>query len=153
MLNIRKEPGWLTILLQEVRYNPDKTEKGSGRESGYLTVKVTDIDESLGGQLVYALYASDPIREGNFINSGALTVTKGSQNIILENIPYGEYAIVAFHDLNGNYQPDFKNNKAVEGLAMGVNPAELKGEWSFDQLKFSFSENVEPDNIRMYYPE
>ncbi|HPX13348.1 MAG TPA: glycosyltransferase family 39 protein [Treponemataceae bacterium] len=153
MLNIRKEPGWLTILLQEVRYNPDKTEKGSGRESGYLTVKVTDIDESLGGQLVYALYASDPIRPGNFINSGALTVTKGSQNIILENIPYGEYAIVAFHDLNGNYQPDFKNNKAVEGLAMGVNPAELKGEPSFDQLKFSFSENVEPDNIRMYYPE
>lgn len=153
MRNIRKEPGWLTIMMQEVKYNPEKTEKGSGRNSGYLTVKITDLDASLGGQLVYALYASDPIAPGNFINSGAYNITMGSQNIILENIPYGEYVLFAFHDLNGNLAPDFKNDKAVEGLAFGANPAELRGAPTFDQLKFSFSENIEPEDIRMYYPE
>lgn len=153
MLNIRKEPGWLTILLQEVKYNAEKTEKGSGRASGYLTLKITDIDESLGGKLVYALYASDPIREGNFMKSGALNITKGSQSIVLEDIPYGEYALFAFHDLNGNFQPDFKNNIAVEGIAMGIPPSDLRGEPTFDQLKFTFNEGVEPEDIRMYYPE
>ncbi len=153
MRNIRKEPGWLTIMMQEVLYNPEKTEKGSGRNSGYLTVKITDIDASLGGQLVYALYASDPIRPGNFINSGAVDATDTSHRIILEDIPYGEYALFAFHDLNGNFQPDFKNDKPVEGLAIGVDPAELRGEPTFDQLKFNFSEHDEPEDIKMYYTE
>ncbi|MBN2811611.1 MAG: DUF2141 domain-containing protein [Spirochaetales bacterium] len=153
MLNIRKEPGWLTIQLQEVRYNPAKTEKRSSLASGYLKVKITGLDQTLGGKLVYALYANDPIREGNFIRSGVLDITKGSQDIILQDVPYGEYAIVAFHDLNGNFSPDFKKNQPVEGLALGIDPATLRGEPAFDQLKFSFSETVEPADVRMYYPE
>jgi len=147
----RKEPGWLTIHMQEVKYSPEKTTAGSGRKSGYLVVKVTDIDSSLGGQLVYALYESDPIAPGTHSYSGAVDISGESATLVLEDIPYGEYALFAFHDVNGNLNPDFKDNIPTEGLAIGVNPAELTGDITFDQLKFSFSEKVEPADIKMYY--
>ncbi len=152
MIPHRKEPGWLTIKIQEVAYNPDKTEAGSGRASGYLTVKVTGINESLGGQVVYALYASDPIDPTNFINSGAVQATTPSIPITLEAMTYGDYALIAFHDLNGNMQPDFENGKPVEGVSFGVDPSELTAPPDFNRIKFDFSEQNPSHEIKMVYP-
>jgi len=151
MRQIRKEPGWLTILFQEVSYDPDKTESGSVGGSGYLTVTVRNVDPALGGQVVYALYASDPIAPGTFVASGNLVPTSPSVPITLADIPYGEYAMVAFHDLNGNFAPDFKDGKPLEGMAMGIDPLTLGGEPTFDALKFRFSEDKPTKDIEMYY--
>ncbi len=151
MIPNRKEPGWLTIMIQEVAYNPNKTDVGSGRTSGYLTVKITGIDESLGGQIVYALYASDPIDPTNFVNSGTVPVTSPSLPITIEAMPYGDYALVAFHDLNGNLQPDFENGLPVEGVSFGVDPSELTGPPSFERVKFGFSENNPSHEIKLTY--
>lgn len=147
----RKEPGWLTILMQEITYDKDKTEAGAAG-SGYLTVKVTGIDPGLGGEIVYALYASDPIQPGNYINSGSVAPSGSSVSITFDNTAYGEYALVAFHDLNKNYMPDFKANAPTEGLAMGVNPANLAGDPTFDELKFKFSDKEPLAEIKMFYP-
>jgi hypothetical protein len=59
---------------------------------------------------------------------------------------------VAFHDLNKNYMPDFKANAPTEGLAMGVNPANLAGDPTFDELKFKFSDKEPLAEIKMFYP-
>ncbi len=153
MIPHRKEPGWLTIRMQEVLYNPNKTDTGSGRSSGYLTFKITGINESLGGNIIYALYASDPIAPGNFVNAGSVSPTAPSLPVTLEAMPYGNYAVVAFHDLNGNNQPDFKNGMPVEGLAFGIDPSTLKGDPTFNDLKFRFAEDAPSKEIRMYYPK
>jgi uncharacterized protein (DUF2141 family) len=76
------------------------------RQHGQLRVELSGMGSDAGA-LVYALWSgpehwldSDPLREGR------VPVENGESLIVLDALPYGEYALSAYHDLNDNRQLD-----------------------------------------------
>lgn len=148
-----KKPGWLTMLIQEVRYNPDKIANGQESTTGQLTLNITGVNPALKGQVVYALYTSDPIMPDNIAHSGAVNATAQTVPLFINNLTHGEYALFCFHDINGNYEPDFIGyQQPIEGLALTIPLSELRSEPKFADLKFTFSENESTQDIQMVYP-
>jgi uncharacterized protein (DUF2141 family) len=75
--------------------------------SGTLTVHFSGM-KSDAGALVYAMWA-DPeqwLGDGGAVRTGASPIEDGRSMVVLEALPYGEYAISAFHDENGNERLD-----------------------------------------------
>ena len=137
----RRDPGWYTVNVQKVAYDPAKTKPtvktaaGSG-EKRTLNVTLGGIDASRGGTIVYAVYDSDPISPDNFIASGFVPANSDSVTLSVDGIPTGYCALFAFHDQNGNGKPDFE---AGEGTSFGIDVGKLAGGPCFDDIKFEFS--------------
>lgn len=151
-----KAPGWLAITVYEVAYDPEKTKSDAADAvtgTGTLSVTIEGVKPALGGKLLYALYDRDPIGPKTFIASGAVDPSGESITISLENLPYGTYALTVFHDVNNNFEPDFKKGKPVEGIAFGIDPSALTGPLSFDDMKFDFTEKETRRRLKIYYPE
>ena len=75
-------------------------------ESGTLTVELTGM-KSDDGRLVYAMWSGpEGWLESNNIREGAVDIVDGVSEIRFEALPYGEYAISAYHDKNDNGKLD-----------------------------------------------
>lgn len=59
------------------------------------------------GALVYAVWSgpSGWLEEGA-VRDGAVPVENGASTVVLSGLPYGEYAVSAYHDRNGNGRLD-----------------------------------------------
>jgi uncharacterized protein (DUF2141 family) len=74
--------------------------------SGTLVVTLSGMQDDRGS-LVYAMWAGpEGWLETNSVQEGAAPIVQGSTTIRFENLPYGEYAISAYHDRNGNGKLD-----------------------------------------------
>lgn len=83
-----------------------------------LIVTVDNIKQ-LEGSLFVSLYNNEQGfgANNNFVKREKVTVDKKSMKINLGNLPVGEYAVKAFHDVNDNGKMDFN----------GILPAEPYG--------------------------
>ena len=63
------------------------------------------------------------------------------ESVLIIDIPYGEYAISAFHDENLNSQLDTHFFIPVEGVASSNNPQLKFGPPKYDDSKFIFSKD------------
>ncbi len=67
-------------------------------------------------------------------------IKNGTSTVIFENIPLGEYAIICFHDENGNDQLDFDEN-GIPKEQYGVSNTMLNyGPPEFEAAKFMLGE-------------
>lgn len=75
-------------------------------QTGLLLVELTGMNSD-DGSLVYAIW-SDPQHwlEADPLREGSVPVESGSSVISVRGLPYGEYALSAYHDLNGNMKLD-----------------------------------------------
>lgn len=74
--------------------------------SGTLTVILSGMTSD-EGSLVYAIWSGPQgWLETNNIDDGSVPVKDGSSEIRFESLPYGEYAISVYHDLNDNGKID-----------------------------------------------
>lgn len=153
MRRYSKQPGWLSVFLQEVAYDPLVTAANRpAAPAGDLTAVIGGVNPALGGKLVYALYDRDPIGPDTFIASGAVDALVGTVRLSLPNIAYGSYALMVFHDTNGNFMPDFKNDKPVEAFAFQKPTAMSANAFTFDNLKFDFTADTKEIDFTAYYP-
>ena len=59
------------------------------------------------GKAVYAVwFGGEHWLEDHAVREGSVPVSNGTASIALQGLPYGEYAISAFHDRNGNGRLD-----------------------------------------------
>ena len=76
------------------------------QESGALTVTLSGM-KSDDGSLVYAIWSGpEGWLETNNVGEGSVPVIDGRSEIHFESLPYGEYAISVYHDLNDNKKID-----------------------------------------------
>lgn len=71
----------------------------------------------------------------------AVPIHNGKVNLTVSNLPYGEYAIKFFQDVNNSGQ--LKTNifgKPMAGYGFSNNPNASKGPASYDQAKFTFNQ-------------
>ena len=78
---------------------------GQSTQAINLTLKITHI-ESEEGQVAVALYRSEKDFMKTQFQGKLVTATKGTLEIVFENLPSGEYAISVLHDANQNGKMD-----------------------------------------------
>ena len=104
--------------------------------AGDVSINLTDV-QARGGRLLVALQTNDqfmrPAGFGEIVDNpqtGTVTVT-------FRDVPAGDYAVSALHDLNGDGQMQTSDiGIPVEGWAMS-NGAALRGPPTFDQVRVS----------------
>ncbi|MGB3590753.1 MAG: DUF2141 domain-containing protein [Nonlabens sp.] len=73
-----------------------------------LRVEVSNASTDKGA-MVYALSTKADFGSPQPFKSAKVTIEDGKAIAMFENVPTGEYAIIALHDLNGNGKMDFEN--------------------------------------------
>jgi len=120
------------------------------QQTGTLTIEATHFEHSKGVAVAQLFREGDDIPEKPFMKSTAAIVKKESI-VTLSNIPYGEYAVILFHDENANGTLDHKFGFPNE-------PMGFSNEWSlslfsgmptFKKLKFSFSSSGQKQIIKV----
>jgi uncharacterized protein (DUF2141 family) len=136
-----KEPGWYSVSVQRIEFDPDKTEPDSETSAvgnGTLKIIIKGINPELKGWLMFGLYNSDPISPDNFLVGDGKEVSSDTIEFSIENLDYGSYAFYGFHDTNENQRPDFEDNKPMEGMAVSFNAPYGGGQIDFSMLEFPF---------------
>ncbi len=112
------------------------------QDKGSLTVTFDDFKDP-EGKIYVAVYEKD-----NFLRQPSQTTTlevKAENNqVTLEDIAFGEYAISVFHDLNSNGRFDMNENQMPAepwGMSGTVNPMQ-RPTWESAKIKFDSSGQV-----------
>lgn len=102
-----------------------------------LTVRVADVQSAQGSVMVavYDSAASFLVRPAKAARVAAAT---GTVDLVIKDLPAGEYGIALFHDANGNGKMD-RNAMGIpsEDYAFSNNARGSMGPPSFDQVRFS----------------
>ncbi len=121
------------------------------KPTGNLTFHITGFEKNQGQALIL-FYSKDdkvPKKPGRHLKA---EIVNKEAVLTLENIPYGEYAAIIVHDINGNGVVDHKFGMPSEPLGYTNNwkLSLFSGMPSFDKLKFSHSKPVTIVTIRMH---
>ena len=77
-----------------------------GADHGVLTVELTGL-KSDAGRVIFAMWSGPENWLGDgAVREGSAPIENGQSAIRLESLPYGEYAISVFHDVNANQKLD-----------------------------------------------
>jgi uncharacterized protein (DUF2141 family) len=116
-------------------------ESQAGDNQGRLVVKVTNLGD-LKGQVMVGLFD----KEDNFlkepIKGVSAKATAEGQELVFENLPYGEYAVSVIHDENENGELDTFLVIPTEPYGFSNNVMGKFGPPSFEQSKISFKNDT-----------
>lgn len=124
--------------------------------TGSLEVKFNSL-KNANGQVCLTLFGGPkgfPAggKGSNLKSARCVAVAKGSSNVTFTNLPYGNYAIAAIHDMNSDGQLN-KNAFGLpsEGFGFSNNPALRYGPASFADSQFFLSGTKTVVQIQMRY--
>ena len=108
-------------------------------KAGNLTVQIIGIQNS-SGDVKIGLFNSEESFNGKEKKFKGITVKAENNKIIwsLGSIPFGYYAVKAFHDEDQDDEVDTKLGIPSEGFGFSNNPSILLGAPSYDKAKFLF---------------
>ena len=108
------------------------------QEKASVTAEVINVSSDTG-KLGFALYDKatfmlKPIQARN------VKIVDGKSTVTFENVSYGEYAVICYHDKNDNDKMDFSpNGMPIEDYGASNNVMTY-GPPTFDRAKFAVSE-------------
>lgn len=105
-----------------------------------LTINVGGFNNNNGKSMVSLFKEESNIPKEPFIQANA-QIQNGKSQIILDGIPYGEYAIIVWHDENNNSILDHKWGFPAEPMGFSNNweLTLISGMPTFEKLKFEFN--------------
>lgn len=117
-------------------------------ENGELKVEFKNVNAKNKGEVHIALYNSkETFLTPNFFKSSIVEVKEGSFTVQFKDIPFGTYAVSAYHDINGNQQMDFnENGMPIEDYAMSGTPNQM-GPPNWEEVKFEFEKDAQTINV------
>jgi len=130
----------LTLVLVFSSILISKAQDNVSEQFGTIEVSVKNAlnDE---GTIHFALFNKENFRmEPLFAESS--TIKNGESSVVFENIPLGEYAIISFHDENGNNKMDFEINGMPKESYATSNNAFSYGPPKFEDAKFIVGEDT-----------
>ena len=108
------------------------------QEKASITAEVINVSSDTG-KVGFALYDKatfmlKPIQTRN------VKIVDGKSTVTFENVSYGEYAVICYHDKNDNNKMDFSpNGMPIEDYGASNNVMTY-GPPTFDRAKFAVSE-------------
>ena len=116
--------------------------------SGTLTINAVHFKNYQGNAVAYIFRERDEMPKQPWkIENGK--IIDGKSTIVFENIPFGAYAVILFHDENSNEVLDHKLFLPAEpmGFSNGWDLTLFSGMPSFEKLGFVFSEQLQEVTI------
>ena len=122
---------------------------------GSLQVEVTNVKETRGKIRVGLFRADSGFPDSDKVYWGmGFTPARGKMTVEIPDLPFGDYALAVFHDLNGNGKLD-KNLLGVPTEPYGFSGS-AKGKWGspdFEEARFSFSAQGETQRVALSFWE
>lgn len=113
-------------------------------DAGTLHVQITGF-KSTDGELAIALFASEDDYESqtNAVRRAWLEISDSSAEWTLTALPAGEYALIAYHDTNGNEEIDLRLfGMPKEPVGVSNNARGVFGPPRFEAARFSVPEGA-----------
>jgi uncharacterized protein (DUF2141 family) len=108
-------------------------------DTGKLVVEVTDLKLSTG-KLRFALFDSDEKFFREAVTYGEAEVANNAATWIVNDLPFGTYAVTVHHDVNGNGELERHwYGKPKEPTGASNNPSRKLGPPNFKKSKFDFA--------------
>ena len=146
-----REPGIRNV---QVTFNAEEGDIVTENPTGRLSIRITNLRNS-DGYIGIALFRSKEGFPDDSENAFALTGTEptGTEvECVLENIPYGTYAVSVLHDENRNRKMDKTwIGKPKEGFGTSNNPKVRFGPPKFDESNFTLGSEEVALIINMNY--
>jgi uncharacterized protein (DUF2141 family) len=118
-----------------------------GEGSGKIRIEIKNI-RNTNGQIIVSLYNSAKgFPEAQFKNL-TIPITGNSVEAVVEDLPYGAYAVLVCHDENNNGKQDMNGNMPAEGYGISNNPRDFP---TFSNSKFILKEQETTSLIHMNY--
>ncbi len=117
-----------------------------------LTVTVEGVQNKGGTILVGLFDDSGEFPDGEMIDGAEYELRSGgSVEIVIENIPAGDYAVSVLHDANDNGDIDMNDQgMPLEGFGFSNNAMGEMGPPDFDAAAFSIDEDMEIEVTLLY---
>ena len=108
-------------------------------DTGTLVVEVRELEFD-GGKLRFALFDSDESFFNDAVAYGDMEVTDGGATWVVDDLPYGTYAVTVHHDVNNNGEMEQHwYGKPKEPTGASTNPTLRFGPPTFEKTKFEFA--------------
>jgi uncharacterized protein (DUF2141 family) len=108
------------------------------QEKATITAEVINVSSD-SGKVVYALYNKESFMLKPILASNS-KIVDGKSLVTFENVDFGEFAIICYHDKNNNDKMDFSpNGMPIEDYGASNNVMTY-GPPTFDGAKFAVSE-------------
>jgi uncharacterized protein (DUF2141 family) len=100
--------------------------------------------EATEGEIMVAVYTDKEafLKSEGVYRSASAGAVKGSTELIIEDLPEGDYALAIFHDTNSNQKMD-KNWMGIPKEPLGFSNAKLKtfGPPGFEECRFELQKD------------
>lgn len=118
------------------------------QESGEMKVQFNNINVKNEGTVYFVMYnKKEDFMTKNMYKSSSVKVEKSNFEVTFKDVPFGTYAVSAYHDINGNQQMDFnENGMPQEDYAMSGTPNPM-GPPNWEQVKFEFKNDGQVVNV------
>ena len=108
-------------------------------DTGTLVVEVRELEFD-GGKLRFALFDSDESFFKEAVAYGDLDVTDSGATWVVNDLPFGTYAVTVHHDVNNNGEMEQHwYGKPKEPTGASTNPSLRFGPPTFEKTKFEFA--------------
>ena len=118
-----------------------------GQETLSLDVAVTNATSD-EGTVEFGLYTKDTFMKAPPAQAKTSTIKDGKAQVVFENIEPGTYAVIAFHDANGNEKMDFETNGMPKESYGTSNNVMTMGPPNWEDSKFELKEKSTSIEIR-----
>jgi hypothetical protein len=124
-------------------------------KQGSLNLHLTGLNPP--GNLLILLYNKPPMDEHTY-KSFYVNFSGPEMVFPIDGLPFGEYAIVLYHDQNINYYPDYDNVTHLPKEGIGIVNWEkldrkaIQSSFTFENLKFDFQKKEETVEVPIFYP-
>ena len=135
---------------------PNKAKPALAVSSGFLEIKFTGIKSSKGQICINLFDGSTGFPDGgkgsNLKVGRCAPIDKGTAQMVFASLPYGNYAIAAIHDTNGDTRLN-SNFLGIpqEGVGFSNNPKIRNSAPSFNESQFSITGSKTELEIKMHY--
>ena len=117
-------------------------------QSGQSITVTVDNVQSTKGKVSFALHTADTFMKGNGLMAAESKIEGNIVTVTFENVPSGEYAILALHDTNGNNGMDYRENgMPLESFGASNNVMNF-GPPQYEDAKFTLSDKDLTLNIK-----
>lgn len=120
----------------------------TAQSTGEMKLKFNNVNVENKGTIYLVVYnAKENFMTQNYFKSSSVKVEESSFEVTFEDVPFGTYAVSAYHDINANQRMDFNENMMPqEDYAMSGTPTQM-GPPSWEQVKFEFKSSEQIENV------
>ncbi|MBR9914378.1 MAG: DUF2141 domain-containing protein [Algicola sp.] len=124
----------VSLLISTLGFAQDKT-------ANTITVTIENFTSN-DGKAILALHTSESFMKGPGIQNLSANIVDGKATFTFENVPSGEYALLALHDKNDNKRMDYEaNGMPKESYGLSNNPRSY-GPPIYDDAKFQVQKDT-----------